>query len=223
MQLTVFNCSPKPGKSNSELLIDSFISGIKRTAECEIESVRLNRVTVDEAVEIFDQAPNILIVMPLYSYAMPGGVMEFFEALEALKGKCEGKRLSFILQYGFMEAVHGRPLEHYFERFCEILGCTYVGTVVKGGCDGLSKNSRKRFIKVYEGMEQIGETFGSTGAFDLEELGAYAAPEVREAKGGFIMKIALFFINQIYWKKMMKSNGVSVRASFARPYEGEMP
>ncbi len=82
--------------------------------------------------------------MPLYGYAMPAQVLQLLteisetckesnEFTESLKKKSFG----FIIQYGFTEAVHGRPLESYLMSYVESIGANYIGTVIKGGCDAL--------------------------------------------------------------------------------------
>lgn len=219
MKLTVFNCSPKTGANNTQLLIDSLTDGLRAAGTQASEVHKLNRLdSVQQAVALFDAADAVLIAMPLYSYAMPGGVMELFEALEPLKGKCGGKKLGFMIQYGFREAIHARPLEKYLERLAAALGCDYMGTIVKGGCDALSRNPRQAFKAIYEGMEGIGRTLARLERFDPAELNAYAQPETSKPQTIWVMKIVMWLINRFYWGSILKNNGVTIAQSFTRPY-----
>ena len=222
MKLTIFNGSPKPGKNNTQLLIDSLAKGMKSADAPAPDVYKLNKLEyLSAAADLFRQAENVLIAFPLYSYAMPGEVQRFFEELAPLTGKCAGKKLGFLVQYGFREAVHARPLERHLEKLAAMLGCTYTGTIIKGGCDALSRSPRKNFSAVYEGMEAIGKTLAETGTFNREQLREYAQPETAGKKSLWIMKIAVKLINRFYWTGMLKKNGVSVRQSFARPYAAE--
>lgn len=50
----------------------------------------------------------------------------------------------------------------------------YLGTIIKGGCDGLTRYPEKANRKTFAAMRAIGENFGRTGAFDQSLLGAFA-------------------------------------------------
>lgn len=222
MKLTIYNCSPKPGNNNTGVMLESFIKGFKANPENEVIEFRLNKAAaVDSAVKAFESAEAVLIAFPLYCYAMPGGVKLFFEALQPLCGQCQSKKIAFLVQYGFFEAIHARPLEKYLVKLAALLGCEYLGTIIKGGCDGLASGKGIGKKKILAGIYQIGLTLGKTGTFDSEQLLAYSAPEIIRKKSVTAMKWGLGFINKYYWGRMLKKNGVSVEASFARPYQVE--
>lgn len=220
MKLTVFNGSPKPGPNNTQILIDNLSKGIKTVPGTEVEVFKLNRLPEGiQAAEIFAGAEAVVVAFPLYTFAMPGDVQLFFETLEPYKGKCHGKKLGFLVQYGFLEAIHARPLEKHLEKLAAMLGCDYIGTIIKGGCDSLTKSPEAKFKQFYEGMQAIGKTFAEKHAFDENQLKAYAQPETTKKYGQWFMKILVKFINYFYWGRMLKKNGVSIKESFARPYE----
>lgn len=225
MKLTVFNGSPKPGKNNTDVLINQLNAGFKSVGENQVEIIKLNKLnSMKEAAAIFAESDAVLLAFPLYCYAMPGGVKEFIESLEGLAGKCRGKKLGFLVQYGFSEAIHARPLEQYFIELSRILGGDYMGTIIKGGCDSLSSNDMPGFMKganraILEGIYRLGTTLGKTGRFDQEELNDFAQPEV-EKKGSILLtKLFTRIANEFYWKAKLRKNGVSVRESYAKPYE----
>lgn len=220
MKLTIFNGSPKPGKNNTEVLIDQFVAGLKSRGELQVEVYKLNKLaSVEEAVKIFEQSENILLAFPLYCYAMPGGVKSFIDSLAKYTGKCQGKNLAFLVQFGFNEAIHARPLEQYFIKLSRILGGNYVGTIIKGGCDALNLGYMPGTKKILEGIFGIGATLGETGCFDDNELKKFSQPEYQKKQSVLIMKVILKFINHYYWGAKLRKNGVSVEASFAKPYE----
>lgn len=219
MKLTIFNGSPKLGPNNTQLMIDALVKGFKTGLSSESITYKLNQLdSTSQAVEIFEKSEMLLIAFPLYSYAMPGNIMALFEALKPFKGKCSHKKLGFLVQYGFPEAVHARPLEKYLEKLATTLNCTYMGTIIKGGCDGLTKNPPSASAKIFKGIEEIGKTLATKGIFDTEELNAYAQPETSGKKNIWLMKITTFLINRLYWTPAMKKNGITAKQSFAKPY-----
>lgn len=220
MKLTVFNGSPKPGPNNTQILIEHLAKGFKTVPGMEVEVFKLNKMPENmHAAEIFAQAETVVVAFPLYTFAMPGDVKLFFEALEPYRGKCNGKKLGFLVQYGFIEAVHARPLEKHLEKLSAMLGCDYIGTIIKGGCDSLTTASESRFRKFYEGMQAIGKTLAEKRTFDETQLKAYAKPETTKKYGRWFMTILVKFINYFYWGRMLKKNGLSVTESFATPYK----
>jgi len=220
MKLTIFNCSPKPGKNNTNVLLEKFVDGFKQENKNEAYMYKLNQLeTMDKALEVFDNAEAVMIALPLYCYSMPGGVKLFIEALEPLCGKCKGKKLMFLVQYGFREAIHARPLEKYFIKLSKILDCDYVGTIIKGGCDGLSIGRGPNNNDILNGIHNIGETFGKTFMLSKSELDGYSEPEVEEEQSISIMENIVSQANEYHWSAMLKNNGISIEESYAKPYE----
>lgn len=218
MKLLIINGSPKLGINNTSILLDKFISGFNENRNNTVQVYRMNtNETYINASKEFFSADNVLIAFPLYSYSMPAGVKLFIEALEPYMKKCHGKKVAFLIQYGFVEATHARPLEKYLISLCEILGCEYMGTIIKGGCDGLSRSQRGAG-KILDGIYEIGKSFGVNGKFDQDQLDRYSAPEVQKRINPLLVKIIFWFINKFYWEKAFKKNGVSFNESFAKPY-----
>lgn len=221
MRLIIFNGSPKIGSNNTQILIDKFTEGFKElNKKNEVETLKLNTLpSVEHAVSIFKEAEAVLLAFPLYTYAMPAGVNAFIEALEPLKGKCAGKKIGFLVQYGFKEAIHARPLEKYLEQLVKILGGEYLGTIIKGGCDALSKLPEKAIKSQVEGIRAIGKALGQTGCFDKRQLDDYSKPEIQKKKSKLFMKIFIRLANKFYWEAAFKKNGVTYEESFRKPYE----
>jgi multimeric flavodoxin WrbA len=218
MKLLIINGSPKPGKNNTAILLEKFIEGFKQTKDNQVEMFRMNNEEgYKEAAELFKAAEAVLVAFPLYSYSMPAGVKTFIENLQPLRGECNGKKVAFLVQYGFLEAVHARPLERYLEHISNLLCCSYLGTIIKGGCDGLTKNA-KGSKKTLTGIYEIGKVFGATGHLDKRQLDEYSAPETQKKQNKFLLRILMKILNKVYWEKSLEKNGVSYKQSFAKPY-----
>ena len=217
MKLTIFNGSPKPGKNNTEVIAMSFADGFKLTDGNSVEMFKFDKMdSPGAAVKIFAGAEYVLIAFPLYSYSMPSGVKEFFERLEPLCGRCSNIKLAFLVQYGFPESTHARPLEKYLEFLCSRLGCQYLGTIIRGKCDGVSR-APARYKKLLCAFKSIGTGLGKTGMLDKDELAVLAGPEKQAFLAKLIMPLAVKLINRLYWAPMLKKNGVFGN-SFAKPY-----
>ncbi|MBF0298697.1 MAG: NAD(P)H-dependent oxidoreductase [Oligoflexia bacterium] len=220
MKLLIINGSPKLGKNNTSILLDKFISGFNEKSDKTFQIYRMNtNETYQNAAKIFFEADNVLIAFPLYSYSMPAGVKLFIEALEPYIKKCHGKKVGFLIQYGFEEATHARPLEKYLASICKILECEYMGTIIRGGCDGLCRGQQiGRARKILQGIYEIGRDFGTSGKFDQDQLDHYSAPEIQKKMNPLLAKIIFWAINKFYWERAFKKNGVNLKESFAKPY-----
>lgn len=219
MRLTVFNGSPKKGSNNTELLVKKFIDGFTKAPGSEYGVCKLNSLnSMDEAVDLFKKSEYIILAFPLYTYSMPAGVKAFIESLETLCGACGGKKIGFIVQYGFVEAIHARPLEKYLEMLAGLLKCEYLGTIIRGGCDGLARNPEApRSKKTLKGIYEIGGGLGETGRFDRRLIDKYSKPETQALFSRLFMKSFVKFANKHYWGAELRKNGV-FDESFARPY-----
>lgn len=219
MRLTIFNGSPKHGDNNTARMMDEFAKGFSSIDNNEFNIYKLNSfANIAEGVKLFEAADCIIIAFPLYVYSMPAGVKEFIEALEPLKhdGKC--RKVGFLVQYGFHEAIHARPLERYLEQLAGMLNCEYVGTIIKGGCDGIAKApDAKRNAMLLHGVNEIGRDFGENGMFNVQMLADFAKPEIQKKGSVFIMKCIAKMINKFYWSSELKKNGV-LESSFNKPY-----
>ncbi|MGC7871279.1 hypothetical protein ACPUYX_07065 [Desulfosporosinus sp. SYSU MS00001] len=222
MQLTVFNGSPKLGKSNTELMVNGFLEGFEKTLGNGSRVLKLNQLkSVKEAVSIIQESEYIFLAFPLYSYSMPAGVKELIEELEPLCGNCGNKKIGFLVQFGFREAIHARALEKYLEKVTSLLKGEYLGTIIKGGCDGLAKElNSSRTKKVLNGISDIGKVFGETGKFSRDLLDQYSKPETQTMLSRIMMKSFVKLANKYYWGAELKKNGV-FEESYVQPYISE--
>lgn len=218
MKLTIINGTAKKGINNTEVLLKKFDEGFKQYHGNESEIYRLNYLkSKEEAVDLFRRSECIVLAFPLYVYSMPADVKEFIELLEPFCGMCSDKKIGFIVQYGFPEDIHARPLEEYLERFTKLLNGQYLGTIIKGGCDNLAASHESNSKEILDGIHEIGKIFGETGKFDKELLERYAKSKIQNSSTKKSAKNFIEFINESYWGAKLKRNGVYDQ-SYARPY-----
>jgi hypothetical protein len=156
---------------------------------------------------------------------MPGLVKEFIETLAPLRkgagagGGAERRpALGFLVQSGFPEAAHSRPVEGYNRKLAARLGCRYLGTIVKGGVEGIQVRPPRMNRRLYAAFHSLGESFGRSGAFDPGILKALARPERLSLAMRVLYRLLnLIGLGRFYWDWMLKKNGAYERR-FARPY-----
>ncbi len=215
MRLTFINGSPRGNKSNTGRLMDHFIKGFLETEDntCEIEYLTKNRRNLTALADKFAAAEDVIIGFPLYVDAMPGSVKEFFEILKPYMGKANNPALGFVIQCGFPETSHNRHVEKYCEKFSRRMGCRYLGSILKGGCEGLDIQPSFLTDKYYQNFYLLGLEFGKTGKLDGIILEKLARPEHLKAEN---IDQLIPFINQGLWDDQMEKNGVLNR-SFDKP------
>lgn len=218
MQLLIINGSPKLNISNTGVMIEGFKKHIHGFNPIHVAT--LNQTPDDKLVEQIKEADHIVIAMPLYGYAMPAQVLNLLQRIYDSSNALAGKSYGFIIQYGFIEAIHARPLERYFIDFVETIQGEYLGTIIKGGCDSLyNQINSKQSRLILDGISRIGEAYSQDLVFDTELVKTYSLPESQEKKANkFMMKMMVFFANKFYWKKKFNKNGVTEKESFAKPY-----
>jgi len=195
--------------------MDHFTRGFLETTDntLEIEYITKHRHSLPNLAEKFAAAENVIIGFPLYVDAMPGSVKEFFEILEPYMGKMNNNALGFVIQCGFPETSHNRNVEKYCEKFSRRMGCRYLGSILKGGCEGLDIQPSFLTDKYYSNFYLLGVEFGKTGKLDEILLGKLARPEHLSAEN---MTNVIPYINQGLWDAQMEKNG-SLDRSFDKP------
>ncbi|HOO63402.1 MAG TPA: hypothetical protein PK364_05730 [Synergistaceae bacterium] len=126
MLLNIFNGSPRGKRSNSAILTRAFAKGF-----CDSRTFPGNRFEeffladpedFEKAPEAFFKESTALLAFPIYVDAMPGITKKFIEALEPYKGRCEFMRTLFLVQTGFPEETHTRPMKNYLLKLGRRLG-----------------------------------------------------------------------------------------------------
>jgi NAD(P)H-dependent FMN reductase len=219
MRLTVFNGSPRGKKSNTLLLLEQLRRGFESTPGNELEIVHLFRAApAEERARAFAAAERVLVAFPLYSDAMPSIVKELFEALDPLCGRPDNPPLGFIVQSGFPETLHSRPVARYLQKLCRRLGCPYLGTVLKGGVEGIQVMPPAMTRPLFRRFFELGEHLGRTGELDPRPIARLARMERYTFWGRVVFRlVSAVGLTSWYWGRQLKKNGAYERR-LARPY-----
>lgn len=222
MKLAIFNGSPRNKKSNSKILTDHFLSGYSRICSdpVSVHYLASGRFK-EEGKELFQNAEIVILIFPLYTDCMPGIVKEFIESIAELELK-PTKKIGYIVQSGFPEAIHSVNLERYLEKLTKRLKCKYLGTVIKGGVEGIQVMPGWMTKKLYANFRELGEYFAKTMTFSPKIKGALRKPYKMSATKRFIFNVVSSTgLTNFYWDSNLKKNGV-FEDRFAKPYESEI-
>lgn len=221
--LLLLNGSPRGERSNSMKMLAQVAQGWERAGGRKPEPLHLaQREDFNRAVAAFAESDVLLLGMPLYTDAMPALVMSYIEALapRVASAQSGGKNpaLAFLVQSGFPEACHLRPLEHYLEKLARRLGSPYAGTIVRGNGESLQSMPDKANRKLWSQLQALGEQLAYKGCFGAVELKAIAGTERFSPLAQALLSVAIHLpITQFYWNSQLKKNGVWERR-FAAPY-----
>jgi len=221
MKLAIINGSPRYKKSNSNLLINQFLSGYNKIIPEDVSVHYLvNQQVRDEAVNAFLVSDQIILIFPLYTDCMPGIVKEFIESIAQLnKNDIGGKKIGFIVQSGFPEAVHSVAVEHYLEKLAKRLQCEYLGTVIKGGVEGIQIMPPFMMRKLFLQFNKLGEYFARNSAFSPQIMDKLRKPYKMSPRKIAIFKLLIKLgLTNFYWNNNLKKNG-AFEKRFDKPYE----
>jgi hypothetical protein len=221
--LLLLNGSPRGERSNSMKMLSRAAEGWQSGGGRAPEVLHLaRRAGFDRAVEAFAGADAVMLGMPLYADSMPSLVKEYIEALaprlQASQDAAGKPTLAFLVQSGFPEALHSRPLERYLVKLARRLGSPYAGTIVRGGGESLQFMPDEANKKLWARLRTLGEQLARDGRFGKAELKAIAGIErfspLTAAIAGLVLKLP---IAQWNWTSQLKKNGAWERR-FAAPY-----
>lgn len=214
MRLLVYNGSPRRKTGNTRVFLDQIIEGWTSAGgeTPEIQYLYPDPAKIDH-VAAFGTAEMVLIAMPLYVDAMPSGVMEFFAALAPVRDLPRRPALAFFVQSGFPEAMHIRPFEKYLEKLARRLGCPYLGTIVKGGGEGIKQQPPAATRKLFADFHLLGANLAATGSLDPVILKKIAGRERFDPIGRAIVRfIVAPLVGRFFWTSQMKKHGVAHQA-----------
>jgi hypothetical protein len=221
--LVLLNGSPRGERSSSMKMLKRVAEGWVCGGGVKPEVLHLvRRAQFVRAVEAFAGADVVLLGTPLYTDAMPALVKAYIEALaprvEAARSGGTNPTLAFLIQSGFPEAAHSRPLEQYLEKLARRLCSHYAGTIVRGGGEALQAMPEQANRKLWARLQMLGEQLARDGYFGAAELKAVAGAE---RFSPFAIKLTSLACRipaiQFYWNGMLKKNGTWQRR-FAAPY-----
>lgn len=221
MKLAVFNGSPRHKKSNSKLLIEHFLHGYNLIHPEPVAVYYLaNQNQKEMQEEVFQSAEIVIIVFPLYTDCMPGIVKEFIERVAAIKLSAS-KKVGFIVQSGFPEAIHSSYVERYLKKLTTRMQCEYMGTIIKGGVEGIQIMPPMMTRKLFGLFTSLGEYFATNEAFSPEIKEMLGKPYKLSALRIFMFKLlSSTGLTNYYWNSNLKKNKAYSRR-FDKPFEGE--
>ena len=174
--LVIINGSPRVEKfSNTDKIIRSFVKGLEETGiTWELHNLS-NRKEWDAAREAFLTHERILIAFPLYVECIPSLMLEFLESLPSER-KLPGE-LSFLLHGGMDEGNEFRFCERILQELPAHFGCSYGGTLVKGGSFTIRTKGTDVSAKILAPYEKMGRLFAQNGNFFFPEAKKFTGPE----------------------------------------------
>jgi Flavodoxin-like fold len=225
--LLLLNGSPRGPRSNSMKMLSRVEEGWRSAGPANDQAVELlhlaHRADFDRAVGQFGRVETVVLGMPLYTDAMPALAKTYIEALAQYAGRAGNPRLGFLVQSGFSEALHSRPLERYLEKLARRMGCEYAGTIIRGGGEALQMMPEDANKKLWTDLRMLGSSLAVEGHFDPALLAKVARTERYSTAKTALLKAALRFpIAQFYWNGQLKRNG-AWEGRFATPYAERLP
>lgn len=174
--LIIINGSPRVAKfSNTDKIIHSFVKGLEETGiTWELHNLS-NRKEWDAAREAFLTHEHILIAFPLYVECVPSLMLEFLSTLPAER-KVPGQ-LSFLLHGGMDEGNEFRLAERFLQKLPAQLGCSYGGTLIKGGSFRIRTTTDEERAKMVAPWPPMGKLFAQKGTFLTPEAERFIGPE----------------------------------------------
>jgi NAD(P)H-dependent FMN reductase len=209
MKLAIFNGSPRGEKGNTRVLIDEFLKGFMNNESNLYELEYLCNVKEqDKFVQMFKTADSVILAFPLYTDSMPGIVKEFIESLSVFKNGKNNPKIGFIVQSGFPEGIHTKAVEKYLIKLAWRLKCEYLGTVRKGGVEGIKAMPPVATKKLFKKFEELGGHFGRTGKFKQEIIDKLSKPDKFNSLLIYPVMALLKITGllDMHWNKMLKRN-----------------
>lgn len=215
MKVTCFNGSPRGVKSNSNKILTWLSEGLGFPTEIHLlKTIENHQTYIEEAVS----SDTLIFVFPLYTDAMPGIVMAFFEALGRNKDKLIGKKVVFVIHSGFPESCQSEPLKNYLTGLAKKLEWQLLDIVVKGGSEAFMSMPERAMKKHKERFIAIGQAIGSREPIDellIEKLGQpYKLSAPFRVVVHIMKKLGLL---DMYFRNQLKANG-ALEKSFDKPY-----
>jgi len=201
MNTLFINGSPKGKKGNTALFIREITSGITEHYDTRI----LAHEKTDRLAGQMLAYDAVIIVMPLYIHAMPAKVKELFEQMAELD--FAGKKLGFIVQFGFEESATADYLMQYLEVFTERLQCDYLGTILKPGAAGAAILPECFSGKLFKRLRLLGQEYNQNHSFSPETQKDMGAPyELSEKQVRMYSSPMATRINKIVWHHILRKN-----------------
>ncbi|HEY3356793.1 MAG TPA: NAD(P)H-dependent oxidoreductase [Polyangia bacterium] len=207
MRWTLLDGSPRGRRSNTGILLARLARGLEAAGHTTELLVLAHPRDAAAAPARFAAAERVVLGFPLYTDAMPGQVMAFIERLAPYAGRPGNPPIAFLVQSGFPEPGQSRAVERYLELLARRLGAPCLGTIVKGGVEGLQAMPRWMTRGLLTRVEALGRDLGRRGQLDPAALRALAGPDWLTGWRRLVLRVALALVSARYWDGMLRANG----------------
>ena len=216
----ILNGSPRVKKnSNTNKIIQTFAEGLEAAGITHKLYSLSNRTEWDEAREAFMTNDNIIIALPLFVECLPSLLLEFLSTLPAERK--QPAKLSFILHSGFDEGHQLRLGENFLKTLAPQLGCTYGGTLVKGGSFMLRMRDNSYIKKMTDKMlaayATMGFSFVHNGNFLTTDAQKFTGSEQNPWLGRSLFNLVIYRIVKRNFDRFAKEWGCT-RPLDDKPY-----
>ncbi len=218
-RLWVINGSPRGVKGNSPAMLQKVMDGFLSVNGTSAEMLHLAKAADrGKLEEEYSQSDAVILGFPLYTDGMPGLVKEYIESLAQFEERPENPPMAFLVQSGFPEAAHSRYVERYLQALAERLRSPYLGTLVRGGCEGVHLMPESMNKKMFSTLYSLGEQLAEQGGFDTQTVRTLVSVEQYSKLLVPLFKIAVKTpILKLYWDSQLKTNQAYERR-FDQPY-----
>ena len=218
MHWTLLNGSPRGRESNTTLLLTRLATGLEASGATTELLHLAHPADRDRAPARYAAAGRFVLGFPLYTDSMPGQVKAFMEALQPLQGRVGNPPMAFLVQSGFPEPGQSRAVEQVLERFAERMGSRCLGTIVKGGVEGIRLQPPWMARGLLGRVESIGRALGATDRLDPETLRDLAGPDWFTGWRRPLLSLATAAWANPFWSLTLRKHGAHARR-FDRPHE----
>ena len=207
-------------------MLDLLAQGWEQAGGGPVQVLHLaDPVQFRQGLAAFPKAGTVMLGMPLYTDAMPALVLAWIHALAAaLAGLPDsttgtGPVLGFLVQSGFPEALHCRPLERYLCRLAPRLGCACAGVIVRGAGESLRTAPDGGRGQLGAQLAGLGGQLARDGRFRPEALRAFRGLERFPRMTGAVLALVLRLVPaaRSHWNRDLRRNGAWDQR-FAAPY-----
>lgn len=217
MKLLAYSGSPRGKTSNTIQMLNQFSEGFASIPGNHAETFHVHLKTRTlESLNKIGEADLILLAFPIYFHSMPGQVKEF---MEAVPNCCNsGQAIVFLMQCGFPDTAQCLPMQRYVDKWAKRKGYRVYGTIVKGFGPSLEAMPARTNTKWLNQIFSLGQNAGTGQPFPERILNELSAPATFSPVMLLFMRIlAKLGIFDLYSKKRLRKNKVSIRHSYARP------
>lgn len=215
MKISVFNGSPRGENSNSSVIIKWITGGID---DCHPQNILRKIVNYNNYIFQMEESDKILIVFPLYTDAMPGIVMKFFEEIYKNRNRLKGKQYLFVVHSGFPETKHSYPVREYLKNFINKVDGELIDVIINGGSEATRLQPEKTQKKKRTAYNRIGTSFEKGNKIDKKDKMILAKPIELSSFVKFLFNIiSKIGLLNISWNINLKKNK-AFNKRFDKPY-----